>query len=280
MCWCIILICVIISIFIEFSIQQMIKDSLNVMIEKSHQKDLQIISYNIIPEISDVTFLFNKQEMNKENSEGKDYITLTNDMIDKCDGYKFNKSELKDIRLKNCTVEIKTKTQETDSFKFYYIHLNKAESPNNFLNYIEYPYNNYKTNIENFFVFPNYLKPLFTIEECVSSFCQNVTESITLHDEYNFRIVIQPEEILDKYEFILQRVMLTSYDKNTNELFYAREVTNIIKVINSTFSLPIENLPENFDLQMNYLIKAKPGNIIVGDNDKFKVRIFLNYTSK
>ena len=270
-------------IFIEFTVQQTFKDNLNVIIENSYQRDFRLISFNEIAENKEITFKFNNQEILIEKGIGKDYVNITDDMIDNCDGYILNSSEPRDLRLRNCTAEINSKSKDevADSFHFNYIQIIREASPYQFLNYLEYPSNNHEEiPSKNFYVFPNNLKTHFSFEECLSTLCENLKESITIHDEYNYKVIIQSQEILDRYELILQRVMLTSYDKTTNEFIYAREITNLIKVFNSAYSIPTSNLPERFDLQMNYIIKTKPDKIIEGENviddnedQKFKVII-------
>jgi len=272
--------------FINITLQENFKQNLNVVIEHSFQRDFHLICFNEIAEYNEITFKFNKQEILIEKDQGKVYVRITNEMVDECDGYVLNSSsDTKDLRLQNCTAEITSKSHQnevTDSFHFNYIHVKQNASPYQFLNYLEYPCNDYEDSTsENFYVFPNILKTHFSYEECLSTLCDNSgkKEFITIHDEYNFKVNIQPQDILDKYELILQRVTLTGYNKSTNEFIYAREVTNLIKVLNSTYSLPTSNLPERFDLQMNYVIKTKPNKIVDGENEtdnndqNFKVRI-------
>jgi len=258
--------------FVMFSWSlQLIKEDINPFLENSITQNFYIMSYNNLSQLnlnqSEIKFLFDNQEVLP--IPGEYSLNITSSMIDNCPN---SLTSVSNVFYRNCSIEMINLLQLSDALKFNYIYIYESQSTN-YLNLIEHSYSDYLFNPnDTTYVFPNSLYSLMTYAECVTSLCQNSnnTGSISIHDEYNFKINIL-EEYQQMFEFLLYRVILSNYNQYTNEIQYVWDVTNSISAQNLTYSLPLVNLPNTFDLQIDYIVKAQPGLHINYDS----VNIFI-----
>jgi hypothetical protein len=104
------------------------------------------------------------------------------------------------------------------------------------------------------------LQTKFSFSECYNNLCDNLTnisdDGFELN-EYNFKIIID-EDLLLYYELILSQAIIIVKDSLTlkENFLYIGEVSDYLKLDSRNIStLIMDNLPEEFELQLSYKIK-------------------------
>lgn len=134
----------------------------------------------------------------------------------------------------------------------------KLNNITNFLNFIDFKISPNKFNF--FEVYPMNLQTKFSFSECYNNLCDNLTnisdDGFELN-EYNFKIIID-EDLLLYYELILSQAIIIVKDSLTlkENFLYIGEVSDYLKLDSRNIStLIMDNLPEEFELQLSYKIK-------------------------
>lgn len=214
---------------------------------------LEIVNTNNNLPIDTQNITNTKQNSTSDNNEII-YLTLDNQILDKCGNYKEEK-----ISVRNCTFNILNNNNKVTEFSL--INLNYTET-NITQSFIDFTYNN--TSDDNLYIFPQFLQSEKSIDfiECNYTNCggnPNTTIVEPLYDQYNFNLDVN-ESIKSSYNLVLHRAFLiVRNDISMNKLFYFRDITHILlDGKDFKYKLTLNNFPELFDLYLVYNVNSLP----------------------
>jgi hypothetical protein len=287
---------VLITIFaaIFISKQDTLKERFNIVIEKSEILNTSVISlydystfkasdinFFLLPNLSHSNITTLPLTLIKNlNISDRVAIPMINN-YDECLEYNLDK-----FIVKNCTFLIRSLKYGIDLY-FDLLQFSNRVNKNtsnvnsllmvtnntNYENAIEFRYPQQNLSIGEFYVFPQFASSYFKFEECYYHLCSPYNSSqinlntYIMNDDYNFKIHIDNEVNRTSELLLIQAVLILNTD---NKIEYMKDIQRILINANNTgtYSLPLEGLPDNFDLHLTFLIRGKNQNEkILNDND-------------